>query len=62
MKIASSPKRITLGHFHLRARHYRRAAAINDAPRDVEMCLDLAMLFEPLSEHFARAEARLCSI
>jgi hypothetical protein len=59
MKIASSPKGITSVHFRLRARHYRLAAAITDAPRDVEMFLDLAMMFERLSEHFARAEARL---
>jgi len=39
MKITSSPKGITSVHFRLRARHYRLAAAITDAPRDVEMFL-----------------------
>jgi hypothetical protein len=32
--------------------------AMADAPRDVETFLDLAMIFERLSEHFAGAEAR----
>jgi hypothetical protein len=58
MKVTSAPKGITSVHFRRRARHYRLAAAITDAPRDVEMFLDLAMMFERLSEHFARAEAR----
>jgi hypothetical protein len=62
MKVTSSPKGIKSMHFRLRARHYRLAAAVTDAPRDVEMFLDLAMMFERLSEQFARAEARLHSV
>ena len=57
---ASTPKAITSVGFLRRARHYRLAAAVTDAPRDMEMFLDLAMMFERLSEHLARAEARLC--
>ncbi len=58
MEITNSIKGITSVHFRLRARHYRLAAAVTDAPHDVEMFLDLAMMFERLSEHFAQAEAR----
>ena len=59
MKLTSRPKTITSVGFAQRARHYQLAAAMTDAPRDVEMFLDLAMMFERLSEEFARAEARL---
>jgi hypothetical protein len=63
MKITSpSPRRITPLHFRERARHYRFAAAMSDAPRDVETFLDLAMMFERLSKDFARAQARLHSL
>ena len=62
MKLTSPPKAITSVSFLQRARHYRLAATVSDAPRDVEMFLDLAMMFERLSEHFARAEARLHSL
>jgi hypothetical protein len=63
MKITSQlPMRITSVHFRQRSRHYRLAAAMSDAPREVEMFLDLAMMFERLSEHFARTEARLHSL
>jgi hypothetical protein len=62
MKLSSPPKAITPVGFLQRARHYRLAAAISDAPRDVEMFLDLAMMFERLSEHFVRAEVRLHSL
>ena len=62
MKPTSPPKAITSVSFLQRARHYRLAAAISDAPRDVEMFLDLAMMFERLSEHFVRAKARLHSL
>jgi hypothetical protein len=62
MKFRSPPKAITSVSFLQRAKHYRLAAAISDARRDVEMFLDLAMMFERLSEHFARAEARLHSL
>jgi hypothetical protein len=64
MKLTSQPKVITpkastsVG-FLQRARHYRLAAAVSDAPRDVEMFLDLAMMFERISEEFARVEVRL---
>jgi len=51
MKIAKP----TSAHFRERARHYRLAEAIADAPRDVEMFHDLATMFERLSEDFARA-------
>jgi hypothetical protein len=59
MGIASTPARqITSVHFRQRARHYQLAAAVADAPRDVETLLDLAMMSERLSQRFARAEAR----
>jgi hypothetical protein len=62
MKIASTPpRRITSVDFRQRARHYQLAAAMSDAPRDVETFLDLAMMFEQLAEQFARAEGRLHS-
>ena len=50
---------VTSASFLRRARHYRLAAAVADAPRDAKMFLDLATMFELLSEQFARAEARL---
>jgi len=50
MKIAKP----TSAHFRERARHYRLAEAIADAPRDVEMFHDLATMFKRLSEDFAR--------
>jgi hypothetical protein len=59
MKVPNPSKPVTSVSFLERARHYRFAAAICDAPRDVEMFLDLATMFERLSEYFARAEARL---
>jgi hypothetical protein len=63
MKITSTPpRRITSVHFRLRARHYRLAAAMSEAPREVEMFLDLAMMFERLAEQFAPAGARLHSL
>ena len=62
MKITSSPKTITSVHFRLRARDYRLAAAISEAPRDAAMFHDLAWMFERLSEHFVRAEAQLHSL
>ena len=49
MKVAKP----TSAHFRERARHYRLAEAIADAPRDVEMFHDLATMFERLSEDFA---------
>ena len=58
MKLTSRPKTITSVSFGQRARHYQLAAAMSDAPRDVEMFLDLAMMFEQLAEEFARTEAR----
>jgi hypothetical protein len=61
MKITSLPTRPTWVHFRQRARHYRFAAAMSDIPREVETFLDLAMMFERLSEQFGRAEARLRS-
>ena len=59
MKLTSRAKTITSVSFGRRARHYELAAAMTDAPRDVEMFLDLAMMFEVLAEESARAEARL---
>ena len=50
MKVAKP----TSAHFRERARHYRLAEAIADAPRDVEMFHDLATMFERLAEDFAR--------
>ena len=61
MKLTSSPEAITSVSFRQRATRYRLAAAISDAPRDAEMFLDLTMMFERLSEHFARAQVRLHS-
>jgi hypothetical protein len=43
----------------VRARRYRLAAAVSDAPRDVATFHNLAMMFERLSEHFAQVEARV---
>ena len=56
---SAPPSLVTSVSFLQRARHYRLAAAISDAPRDVKMFLDLATMFELLSVQFARAEARL---
>jgi hypothetical protein len=62
MKTASTPpRRITSIDFRQRSRLYQLAAAMSDAPRDVETFLDLAMMFERLAQQFARAEARLHS-
>jgi hypothetical protein len=58
MNPTSRPKAITSDSFLQRARHYRLAAAMSDAPRDGETFLDLATMFERLAEQFARAEAR----
>ena len=58
MKLTSRAKTITSVSFGQRVRHYQLAAAMSDAPRDVEMFLDLAMMFERLAEEFARTEAR----
>jgi len=54
MKDANPPRRITPAHFRERARNYRLAEAIADAPRDVEMFHDLTTMFERLPEDFAR--------
>jgi hypothetical protein len=62
MKPTGRPKAITSVSFLQRARHYRLAAAVSDAPRDGETFLDLAMMFERLAEQFARAEARRHSL
>jgi hypothetical protein len=63
MKTASTPpRRITSVDFRQWARNYQLAAAMSDAPRDVETFLDLAMMFERLAEQVARAEARLHSL
>jgi hypothetical protein len=62
MKVASPPGRITSVHFRERARYYRLAAAIADAPRDVATFCDLAMMFERLAEDFARGEVRSRSL
>jgi hypothetical protein len=59
MKITTVPARPTWVHLRQRARHYRFAAAMADVPRDVKMFLELATMFDLLSEQFARAEARL---
>jgi len=58
MKVASPSSAVTSVHLRQRAIHYRLAAAVSDAPRDVEMFLDLATMFEQLSTQFARAEVR----
>jgi len=56
MKLTSPPGVITSGSLVQRARRYRLAAAVSDAPRDVKVFLDLATMFELLSQQFARAE------
>ena len=58
MKVTNQPEAITPVSFRQRARHYQLAAAMTDAPRDVEMFLGLAMMFERIAQEFARAEAR----
>jgi hypothetical protein len=58
MKFTDLPEQITSSQFRHRANAYRLAAAIADAGRDVAMYRDLAMMFDRLAEHFARAEAR----
>jgi hypothetical protein len=58
MQVTSRSKAITSVSFLQRARHYRLAAAMSDAPRDGETFLDLAMMFERLAEQFVRAEVR----
>jgi hypothetical protein len=62
MKVTSPPKAITSVHFRERARHYRLAAAIADAPGEVGMFRDLGMMFEKLAEEFAWAEVRQRSL
>jgi len=57
MKLKSPPQRVTAVHFRERARHYRLAAAIADAPRDIAMFRELAMMFGQLAEDFARAQS-----
>lgn len=59
MRVQTAPKRqITSMHLRRRARHYRLAAAVSDVRWNEDTFLDLATMFERLSEHFARAEAR----
>jgi hypothetical protein len=58
----SPARRVTAVHFRERARQYRLAAAIADAPRDVAMFRELAMMFEQLAEDFARAQTKARSI
>jgi hypothetical protein len=62
MKVTSLPKAITSVRFRQRARHYRLAAAVADAPGEIGMFRDLAMMFEKLAEDFARAETRRGSL
>ena len=59
MKVVSPSRQVTSVQFRQRAIHYRLAAAVSDVPRDVEMFLDLATMFELLSSQFVQAEARL---
>lgn len=59
MKMTSpAPKGTTSIHLRQRAIHYRLAAAMSDAPREVETFVDLATMFEQLAEQFARVEVR----
>jgi hypothetical protein len=60
MKVASPLKAITSIRFRQRARPHHFAAAISKARRDA--FLDLAVMFERLFEHVARAEARMHSL
>jgi hypothetical protein len=59
MKLTRRPRAITSVSFLRGARQYRLAAAVSDAPRDVKRFLDLAMMFELLSEQFTQSETRL---
>jgi hypothetical protein len=54
MKFADPPRRNTSNPFRQRAKHYRLAAAVADAPRDVAMFGDLAMMFDRIADHFVR--------
>jgi hypothetical protein len=53
----SPPLRVTPDDFRERAKYYRFAAALTDAPRDAEMFNELAMMFGEIAAHFRRAEA-----
>ena len=62
MKFAVLPNGMTSSHFRQRARHYRLAAAIADARRDVVMFGDLAMMFERLADSLDRSQGELSKV
>jgi hypothetical protein len=53
---AGRSRTATSAHFSERARWYRLAGALMDRPRDTEMFLDLAMMFDRLAYDFRRLE------
>jgi len=54
----SSWLRVTSDDFRERAKYYRFAAALSDAPRDAAMFNDLATMFDEIADDFGRAEAK----
>jgi hypothetical protein len=58
MNLAGSPWPITPVHLLQRARCYRLAEAIADAPQDIAMFRNLALMFERLAAHLTRFESR----
>jgi hypothetical protein len=58
MRFIGLPRRITSSQFRQRAKRYRLAAAVADGRGDEATFRDLAMIFERLAEHIARAEAK----
>ena len=58
MNIERPAWRLTPFHLRERARLYRFAAALANAPGDMTMFRDLAMSFEQLARQFGQAKAR----
>jgi hypothetical protein len=57
MKVAVAPRHVTPVHFLRRARYYRLAEAVADAPQDVAMFGELAVMFERLAAHLYQVES-----
>jgi hypothetical protein len=55
--IHNPSRRITSDDFRKRAKHYRLAAALADAPQSAAMLDELATMFDRLAHDFRRAEA-----
>ena len=56
MKVVNLPSRITPVHFRERAKQYRLAAAVAEAPRDVAMFSDLARIFDKLAQNWTGSD------